>query len=438
MAMIGYGDSMAWQASRSLPDEQPRETSVWEEASAWVALLPTLYITARGVIQYDTGPAVFQFTAMEEDPVAHRVARLVFSLIVLLLLSSRFRSILDAAKRSKLLLLLPAIAFLSMLWSEYPGATLVGALNLLVTTLFAFYLYVRYPGDRLISFLTFAAFVSLALCVLSVTAFPAIGTDPRYDDAWRGIFGHKNVCAVSCLLFLTVGLHARPRRIAEQFIRGSVIFLSLVFILMSGSRQGWLLAALAIALTYSLRFVAQIRSLERLLFYLVLSIPLCLAVFFVQSNFTQLMAALGKDPTMSQRTIIWEQVLLSIAKRPLLGYGYSAFWSGLHGESIQAVLVTGWSENQAQSGYLDLLLQLGLAGLISLIVVLLRALAQAFAAIEHKMPKAAVLWAIVLLPLVLAENVGESWLLVPMGIPWLYALMAFLILNRPDRCAEES
>ncbi len=435
--MIGYSAGTAWQVEQSLSCEQPRETSVWEEASAWVALLPTVFITARGVIQDDSGPAVFQFTATEADPTSHRVARLVFSLIVLLLLSTRFRSILAACKGSKLLLLLPVFAFLSILWSQYPGATLVGALNLLVTTLFAFYLYVRYPGDRLISFLTFAAFIALALCVLTVTVFPNIGIDPRYDDAWRGIFGHKNACAASCVLFLTVGLSARTRGIAEQFIRGSVILLSLVFIVMSASRQGWLLAALAIALIYGLRLVVRIRSLDRLLFLLVLSVPLSLAVFYIQSNLNQLLLAMGKDPTLTQRTIIWEQALLSIARRPLLGYGYSAFWSGLHGESIQAVLTTGWSENQAQNGYLDLLLQLGIAGLIPMIVVFVRAFAQATAAIEHKALNNAVLWAIVLLPLFLVENVGESWLLIPVGIPWLYALVALLILSRPDRHAEE-
>jgi O-antigen ligase len=437
MAMIGYSPSMAWQASQSLPDESSRETSVWEEASAWVALLPTVYITARGVIQDDSGPAAFRFTAMEADPTAHRIARLVFSLIVLLLLSTRFRSIVAACKRSKLLLLLPAIAFLSVFWSHNPKHTLIDALSLLLTTLFAFYLYLRYPGRRLISFLAFAALVSLALSVLSVTVFRDIGVNSYADNAWRGIFGHKNACAASCVLFLAVGFQARPRGLVEQLIRGSVIVLSLVFVVMSASRQGWLLMALAIALIFGLRLVVRIRSLDRLLFLLVLSVPLALAFFYIQSNFTQLLASMGKDPTLSQRTIIWDQALLSIAKRPILGYGYSAFWAGLNGESMQAVLTTGWMEYQAQNGYLEVLLGLGLVGLIPIMVVFLRAFAHAAAAIEHRMLNDTVLWAIALLPLFLVENVGESLLLVPMGIPWLYALIALLVLSRPDRSAEE-
>jgi O-antigen ligase len=104
---------------------------------------------------------------------------------------------------------------------------------------------------------------------------------------------------------------------------------------------------------------------------------------------------------------------------------------------MQTVLATGWSESQAQNGYLDLLLQLGLVGLIPMIVVLLRALAQAAAAFQRKTMNDVTFLAIVMLTLILVENIGESWLLVAVGMPWLYALIALLILSRPDRYAEE-
>lgn len=437
MAIIGYSESLAWRAQQNLACDASCESSVWEEASTWVALLPTLYITARGAIQSDSGPAAFRFTAMEADTLGYKAAKVAFSLVILLLLSSRFSSILAACKRSKLLLLLPAIALVSAFWSQNPRHTVVDALNLLLTTLFAVYLYVRYPGRRLISFLTFAALVSLALCVLSVTVFRDIGVNSYANDAWRGIFGHKNSCAAACVLFLAVGLTVRTQGLSEQVIRGSVVFLSLVFIAMSDSMQGWLLAALAIALIYGLRLVARIRSLDRLLFLLVLSVPLSLGVYFVESNYTRLVSVIGKDPTLTQRTIIWEQALLAISKHPIMGYGYSAFWAGLNGESMQAVLVTKWMEFQAQDGYLDVLLGLGLVGLIPLVLVIVRALVQGAAAIEHGRQDDVLLLAIALLPLILLENIGESLLLVPLGIPWLYALIAFQILGRPDRHEEE-
>jgi O-antigen ligase len=120
-----------------------------------------------------------------------------------------------------------------------------------------------------------------------------------------------------------------------------------------------------------------------------------------------------------------------------MGYGYSAFWSGLNGESMQTVLTTGWMEGQAQNGYLDTLLQLGLVGLIPLLAVFFRGFVQAATTIERKLLGPATSLAIVLLPLILMENIGESSLLLPLGIPWFYALIALVILAFPHPRAEE-
>jgi len=437
MAIVTNSQSMALERAELLRDGQSCEASIWGEASSWLALLPALFITVSGRIQTDTGPVAFRFTAMEEDSLGRRMTRLACSLLVLFLISTRFRSILAVCKRSKLLLLLPVLALASTLWSQNPRHTLVDSLNLVLTTLFVIYLFVRYPGDRVVSFLTLSACISLLLCVFVVIAFPSIGIDSFQQNAWRGIFGQRNNCAAACALFLVVGLHNRTHGLVEQLIRGSVIVLSFVFIAMSSSRTGFILAIFALVLTYGLRSISKIRSLDRILFLMVLAIPSTLAAVFIGSHFNQVLAAMDKDPTMTQRTIIWAQVLPSIAKHPLMGYGYSAFWAGLNGESMQTVLTTGWMEGQAQNGYLDTLLQLGLLGLIPLLTVFLRGFIQAATTIERDLLGPTTSLAIVLLPLILMENIGESSLLLPLGIPWFYALIALVILAFPEPRAEE-
>lgn len=138
---------------------------------------------------------------------------------------------------------------------------------------------------------------------------------------------------------------------------------------------------------------------------------------------------------MTQRTIIWAETVPSILKHPFLGYGYSAFWQGLNGASMQAVLVTGWMEGQAQDAYLDILLQLGLLGLIPVMALFLRAGVQAVSAMERRILNRVSLWAIVFLPVLLVGNIGESTILLPLGASWFYALLAFLILARPEQNA---
>ena len=59
----------------------------------------------------------------------------------------------------------------------------------------------------------------------------------------------------------------------------------------------------------------------------------------------------------------------SIAKRPLLGYGYQAFWLGLEGESYRVILAVSWVLAQAQNGFLDVMLEMGMLGLVIVLLV---------------------------------------------------------------------
>jgi len=414
------------------------EGSIWTEVYAWVALLPALFITVSGRIQPDDGPVAFRFTAMEEDSLERRILRVACSLLIVFLVSTRFRAVLRACAKARLFLVLPFLAFASVLWSQSPIHTLVDAANLALTTLFAVYLYVRYPGRRLVEFLTFAAAVSLLISIFLVIAVPRIGIDAFQQDSWRGIFGQRNNCAAVCALYLVLALHDRTRTFAGQVFRAIVIVLSLVFIVMSGSRTGWALTLLAFALTTLVRFAARMRALDRLAFLMAVAIPTTLVVYLAATNFNELLAVMDRDPTLTQRTVIWAEVIPSIVKQPLHGYGYSAFWTGLHGESSHAVLVTRWMEGQAQNGYLDVLLQLGLLGLVPLIYMFVRGFLQAGKAFERLDVSPAVLLATVFLPMVLMENVGESSFLLPLGIPWFYALIAFLVLTFSSRKFAEA
>jgi exopolysaccharide production protein ExoQ len=436
MMTASHSVSIAGGHSHSIRREEQEQTAIWEEAYAWLALIPTLFITVGGSIHTESGPVAFRFTAMQEDSLGRRLLRLSCSLLMLFLVSARFREILAMCKQAKLILLFPALAFASTVWSQNPSHTLVDAANLTLTTLFAVYLCLRYPGERLVSYLTFAASIALLLSIGVAMAFPSVGIDAFQQDAWRGIFDQRNNCAAVCVLFLVVGLHYRPRALTERLMRESVVFLSAVFIVMSGSRTGWILTLLALILVCGLRLIVRLRSLDRLFFLMVVTVPTLLLVSFIATNFNEVLALMDKDPTMTQRTIIWAEVLPSIAKHPFCGYGYSSFWTGLSGESLQTVLTTGWMEGQAQDGYLDVLLQLGLLGLVPLAWAMVRCFKQAVGAIERRTADSLVQMAIILLPVIMVENIGESSFLLPLGIPWFYALISLSTLSASQRCME--
>jgi exopolysaccharide production protein ExoQ len=421
------GPSTTWEESQVRAGSRDRH--VWTEVYAWMSLLPTLFITVGGWIQTGSGPVAFRFTAMEEDSLIRRVVRLGCSLLILFLLAGKLREIARVCLKTKMMLVLPVLALVSAAWSQNPTHTLVDGSNLLLTTLFAVYLYVRYPGRRLMQFLAFAAAMTLLLSIFLVLFVPNAGIDAFQQDAWRGAFGQRNNCAVVCTLFFVLGLQYRARDLQEHAMRGIVLVLSAVFIVMSGSRTGWVLTGLAVGLTLGVRLLAKARSLDRIALLMAAAVPAALLIGLFATNFNQILAVMDRDPTMTQRTVIWAEVFPSIAKSPWSGYGYSSFWAGLNGESMQTVLATGWMEGQAQDGYLDVLLELGVIGLVPLVWMFVGGFAKAAKALERRVAGPTVLLAIVLLPLILVANIGESSFLMPLGVPWFYALLAMLILN---------
>ena len=82
------------------------------------------------------------------------------------------------------------------------------------------------------------------------------------------------------------------------------------------------------------------------------------------SNVDAILMSLGRDPTLTGRTKIWEAVLRAIAERPVFGYGWKALW--IEGSPVTEAI---WAWNyhvpffHAHNGYLDMTAQLGIVGL---------------------------------------------------------------------------
>jgi O-antigen ligase len=77
--------------------------------------------------------------------------------------------------------------------------------------------------------------------------------------------------------------------------------------------------------------------------------------FNLNGNFA---GAVGRDPTLTDRTLIWKTVL-SAHTNPLLGTGYESFWLG---PRLQMIWKTFGPINESHNGYLEVYLNLGLIG----------------------------------------------------------------------------
>ena len=72
---------------------------------------------------------------------------------------------------------------------------------------------------------------------------------------------------------------------------------------------------------------------------------------------------LGRDATLTGRTDIWLILVEYIEQRPVLGYGYGAFWAPDSAPANWVRDMLQWDAPSAHNGWLEVTMALGLIGL---------------------------------------------------------------------------
>ena len=95
-------------------------------------------------------------------------------------------------------------------------------------------------------------------------------------------------------------------------------------------------------------------------------ISICLGIFIAATYILLLMnidliySFLDKDPTLTGRTEFWPYIIDYIYQRPLLGWGFAAFWIPSNPSAEEIPI--GFGINEAHNGMLQLLLDIGVVG----------------------------------------------------------------------------
>jgi O-antigen ligase len=87
--------------------------------------------------------------------------------------------------------------------------------------------------------------------------------------------------------------------------------------------------------------------------------PAIIAAMVFQDEFMEM---IGKDPSLTGRTEIWAWAIFNIHLKPLLGWGYLAFWTRQNPAAMQIADALHWEAPQAHNGLLEMLLFVGLVG----------------------------------------------------------------------------
>jgi exopolysaccharide production protein ExoQ len=399
---------------------------IWNYVLAWMLLAPLLYLAAYGAFSIDhadfnNAVAGEYGTLLAGRSKAVPMAEIaIFYGIIGIVCFAYFKSLVALCAKFPSLLALPVLAVASTVWSQDPLQSFLLGTLALAGTIFAFFLSVRFsPEEQQELFL----FVGVAVVVISIglaLLVPSMGV-MQLDGkgAWQGLFNHKNRCAMGMAFLLTSGLFFAAPTFLRKNLKWGFIVLSLFLIAMTQSRTGWIIVLLLLVFVPVIQLFSRVSGRERFLISIFLAVGSIVMAVVVAENFGAIVRILGKDPTLTGRVGIWRAVLSPIAKRPLLGYGYSAFWLGTKGESINVVLATGFRNlANAENGILQMWLELGVVGVSIFLYTLLQACRNAWFCLRHNAPNF-VKWYSAIIFLEILALVDGGKFMFPSSLDWI-------------------
>lgn len=274
-------------------------------------------------------------------------------------------------------ILVPFLALLSAFWSESPEWSLYASLQLIYTMMIAIWIATRFDITTVFIALALAAGLGVGASVFNeYVQFINPYQEMEYHGAPSiliGIYNQKNglgnTIGILTFALLIIGIKYR-KLVFVLFIALLLIFplqkvqssrSILIYILTMGLPLYWLILQ---------------KKGQRFLVLLITTVIILLCSFLLlildidPINFG--LESIGKDSTLTGRTIIWSVGLNVFEQNPILGVGYQAFWQpGVFEEVKQIHAGLGSKQiNVFHSAFVEMLVALGSIGLVLFVIFL--------------------------------------------------------------------
>jgi exopolysaccharide production protein ExoQ len=243
-----------------------------------------------------------------------------------------------------------------------------------------------------------------------------------WDDGYRfsGLF-HPNTMGAGCALLMLASLYLAWSTGRHRALLLSVAAAAMLFTLLTGSR-----AALGGAfLTGGLVWLGMTSPRKAIGGALTGAFVLGFLLLTAGGELLDVAggaAALGRGDqesgdlgSLTGRVPLWNELLLSVAERPIAGFGFNSFWTS---ERIAELSQREWGDiPNGHSVYIDMVLSIGIVGAILFFAALFGTVAAATAA-ERKAPKSGYGFIAMAVLFCLVNGFAETTL----GISWFLQL----------------
>ncbi len=370
------------------------------------------------------------------------------------------------------LLAFVALATVSVLWSYYPGATLLGLTGTWLTVITAVSLAVSLDWTKLVWALATALRLILGMSlvfeilvavlirrpVLPLVAAPGIdytayqkipkllywSRDELFDvldgGKIQGIVGNSSLLGFIALVALIVfGVQLASGMVGRVWgIISLGIALATAFLTRSATITLALVAVVTlVAVVLVVRRASTLRAL--IVTYISLSAGLIAVAGIAFALRNSVLAALGKSEDLTGRLDIWNAVIGLAQQRPVFGWGWVSYWVPWSAPFDTLAFKSGVRQLHAHNAWLDIWLQLGILGIIVFGALVLCSTARAWLIAVDRRPAlidapvastAKDMLPLLLMAALLIQSLAESRLIIEYG---MLMLVVIAVATRRDR-----
>ena len=321
-----------------------------------------------------------------------------------------WRKFLAFARRAWHVNLYVLLAAVSAVWSVDPMITARRSVTLAIGVGFGYYAASRFTMDGVLRRIAAASLGLAASSVFVALLIPRFGvmSDGDLAGRWNGVFPHKQQLGQAMFLGVMVlaWLVPRYRGWGKTGLYAGIA--ACLGVLMMARSQTSMLSVLAVPPMFLVMAASRVSGIARMWALYAMTVVLAALLAVLTTDLSEIMGFFGRDASLTGRAPLWGLLLGIIADHAATGFGYGAFWIADNPVSMRVNDISGWYVPEAHNGYLDLMLQTGLPGLLLALAMLYGILRDSFAANAERVGWASFAGAFTLI--VTISNLAETML----------------------------
>ncbi len=291
----------------------------------------------------------------------------------------RQASLSEIVRNNQWLTIFLLYCLISIVWSDFPLVAFKRWIKVLGHPIMALIVITEPDPDEAIKrLMKRCAYIVVPVSILFIKYYPQWG---RSFDQWsgmamnNGIAVGKNMLGADCFIlgfFFFWHLLNTWRQPKSKARRNELLLIAgfgcMIWWLLSTAHSSTSIISLFVGITFLLLLRGPFTNRNFVGTYIVVGIALVAVGEMAFGLSEYVAAAMGKDPTFTGRTELWQQ-LFGFDTNPLIGTGFESFWLG---DRIRRFFeLYRWHANEAHNGYLEAYLNLGVIGLFLMIGLLI-------------------------------------------------------------------